>query len=160
MKSRFSISCCCSGGGGGGTPTPGFGICCANALPGSISVTFTFRPGTNSATYGNIYQNTTLTFMPTPPSPFPSPTHDNRFWSPVLFDLIGLPFRLSIFCLTTNTIVIIQCDATTGTCSSGTTVGWNVTTPGNACTTFLLSQIQNVPNSVGYGAAGDNAIAS
>ncbi|MGZ6045576.1 MAG: hypothetical protein ACXWNW_13695 [Isosphaeraceae bacterium] len=69
--------------GGGGTPTPGFIACCpSNPVPTSLTLSFTFRGGTNAHTYNNEFQNTTLTYMTSPPSyAFGS---GNRYFSPIL----------------------------------------------------------------------------
>lgn len=91
--------------GGGGTATVGFEICCPSSpLPSTINLTFTFGSGTNSATYSDAWQSTSLTYYPhgSFPSYHPDPfnSFSARYISPLLTDGLGQSIYYSISCAT------------------------------------------------------------
>jgi hypothetical protein len=125
----------------GGGPSPGFGTCCpSNPVPATASISFTFRSGTNAATYSSQTINTTLTFMTTTPA-YASGLA-NRYFSPTFVDDLGQTLYYSIGC----SIGIISLNL--GFVASGFLQSC-CTIPLLSCSPFLVS---GTPNGPGGGA--------
>jgi hypothetical protein len=83
------------GGGGGGTV--GFTVCCpSNAVPTTVTLSFTFGSPGSIATYNHQCINTTLTYMTTLPAYAAGGV--NRYFSPTFVDDFGSTDFYSIAC--------------------------------------------------------------
>ena len=150
--------------GGGGGPTAGFELCCpSNPMPAMMTITFTFRAGTDAHTYYNSLQNTTLTYFATRP-PYDGGTggFTPKYVSPVYLDDGSEECFLIIGCSGGQFFLQRAQAATSGVHASspGSSCGIFGTA---ACSPFLLTGYANggsVCAAMGFGAPGDNVTVS
>jgi hypothetical protein len=154
--------CGCCGGGGTG-PTTGFAGCCpATPIPASTSLSWTFRAGSNAATYDDFAQNATLAYYAVGPvwtwTPGVSGPPGAALYGPVLRSLDGQDFYYFVGC---------------SGASMGLGIGIAGFGPGAcfifgtfACSPFLVTGVGGGVGGVscgylgGFGAAGDNVVLS